>query len=322
MKKPESLNIVYLNGADTINTQQSNIQSGGDRDWGEIGYREEPPAIGEYFTYAKNILENWDTNKTSVSFQEDKSIAFFPVVDTTNLKSLSFFNCVCLVYIGDTINLPKLTTAANMFNNCYNLNPPSYFYLPECQSMSGMFRYCIKIQQISIVCPKSTSLYNLFAYCSGLKRVDILTTDNVTDLSGSFYLCSELEHIPVINAKKMERLLNTFYGCSKLTSITLLELDSVINLTGTFTSCTLLSFLLITNLGKSSLTTYDFSEASAWGTGSEENRQSLIDSLITHSYDRASNGMDTSTIKLSSNTKALLTEEEIAQITQKGFTIT
>jgi hypothetical protein len=75
------------------------------------------------------------------------------------------------------------------------------------------------------------------------------------------------------------------------------------------------------NIGKSTLTTYDFSGASNWGTFSEENRQSLIDSLITYSYDRASNGMSTATIKLSANTKALLTEEEIAQITNKGFTI-
>ena len=74
-------------------------------------------------------------------------------------------------------------------------------------------------------------------------------------------------------------------------------------------------------MGKSNLTSYRLHSAISWGTGSEENRQSLIDSLITYSYDRASAGMDTATITLSANTKALLTEEEIAQITNKGFTI-
>jgi hypothetical protein len=88
-----------------------------------------------------------------------------------------------------------------------------------------------------------------------------------------------------------------------------------------FSSCSKLVFAIIKNIGKSTLKTYDFSDATNWGTGGEENRQSLIDSLITYSYDRASNGMATATIKLSSNTKALLTEEEIAQITAKGFTI-
>lgn len=88
-----------------------------------------------------------------------------------------------------------------------------------------------------------------------------------------------------------------------------------------FSSCYKLTFILIKNIGKSTLTTFDFSDASNWGTDGDENRQSLIDSLITYSYDRATNGMGAATIKLSTNTKALLTEDEIAQITAKGFTI-
>ena len=50
-------------------------------------------------------------------------------------------------------------------------------------------------------------------------------------------------------------------------------------------------------------------------------RQSLIDTLITYSYDRATAGYSTCTVTLHSNTKALLTEDEIAQITAKGYTI-
>lgn len=91
-----------------------------------------------------------------------------------------------------------------------------------------------------------------------------------------------------------------------------------------FYNCGRLRFILIKNLGKSTLATYDFSGATNWGvatTDIPDARQSLIDSLITYSHDRASNGMATVTIKLSANTKALLTEEEIAQITANGFTI-
>lgn len=61
-----------------------------------------------------------------------------------------------------------------------------------------------------------------------------------------------------------------------------------------------------------------------WGINTSaipEARQSLIDSLITYSFDRAAAGYSNCTIKLSAKTKALLTEEEIAQITAKGFTI-
>lgn len=48
-------------------------------------------------------------------------------------------------------------------------------------------------------------------------------------------------------------------------------------------------------------------------------KEGLIETLITNSLDRAS--YDTVSIKLNSDTKALLTSDEIAQITSKGYTI-
>lgn len=73
-----------------------------------------------------------------------------------------------------------------------------------------------------------------------------------------------------------------------------------------------------------SQTTVDCSYWNIWGVNKSsvpDARQSLIDSLITYSFDRAAAGYSNCTIKLSANTKALLTAEEIAQITAKGFTI-
>jgi hypothetical protein len=61
-----------------------------------------------------------------------------------------------------------------------------------------------------------------------------------------------------------------------------------------------------------------------WGIANAENpdaRQSLIDTLITYSFDRATAGYSACTVTLSANTKALLTDEEIEQITAKGYTI-
>ena len=61
-----------------------------------------------------------------------------------------------------------------------------------------------------------------------------------------------------------------------------------------------------------------------WGVNSDtitDARQSLIDSLITYSYDRATAGYSTCTVTLAADTKAVLTSDEIAAITAKGFTI-
>ena len=50
-------------------------------------------------------------------------------------------------------------------------------------------------------------------------------------------------------------------------------------------------------------------------------RQSVIDTFITYSYDRATAGYSACTVTLHKNTKALLTQDEIAQMTAKGYTL-
>jgi hypothetical protein len=55
---------------------------------------------------------------------------------------------------------------------------------------------------------------------------------------------------------------------------------------------------------------------------SEGATQAMKDSLITYTFDRAAAGYSNCVIKLSDYTKSLLTEDEIVQITTKGYTIT
>ena len=64
---------------------------------------------------------------------------------------------------------------------------------------------------------------------------------------------------------------------------------------------------------------WNFSALSYWGT--EGNKQCVVNSLINNTVDLVSKGEKSQTITLSSPTKALLTSDEIAQITSKGYTI-
>ena len=84
-------------------------------------------------------------------------------------------------------------------------------------------------------------------------------------------------------------------------------------------------YLRILNLGKGPCTDYGFSGARYWGMDSEaqpDARLSLVGSLITDSFDRAGAGMPPATIRLHRNTMSVLTAEEKARITAKGFTLT
>ena len=188
-----------------------------------------------------------------------------------------------------------------------------------------------------------TNMNSMFSGCSALSIIPLLDTSNVISMSGMFSECSAIANIPQFDTSSVINMNNAFYKCYALSTIPPLDTSNVTTFSAMFDYSTViriesldlrsattvsnmirtsyLNFALFKNIGKSSLSTYDFSGASNWGTGSEENRQSLINSLISYSYDRASNGMATATIKLSATTKALLNEDEIAQITNKGFTI-
>lgn len=64
---------------------------------------------------------------------------------------------------------------------------------------------------------------------------------------------------------------------------------------------------------------WDFSALSYWGT--EGNKQCVVNSLINNTVDLVSQDGRNQKITLSSSTKELLTSDEIAQITSKGYTI-
>ena len=112
-----------------------------------------------------------------------------------------------------------------------------------------------------------------------------------------------------------------FADCIKLERIEGLDFDSVTDMSNIFSGCNKLKYLLIYNIGKSPLEFYNFSEASNWGTGGELNRSSLIEILVEYSYDRKSNNMSTATIRLSADTKALLTSDNISRLAEKGYDV-
>jgi hypothetical protein len=91
-----------------------------------------------------------------------------------------------------------------------------------------------------------------------------------------------------------------------------------------------LRYMTIKNLGTTG-TTFNFNNSNLqnWGDESDTTtyplsvgaRQSLVDSLLTYSYDRAANGLSNATIQLHSKVKARLTADEITAIQNKGYTI-
>ena len=169
------------------------------------------------------------------------------------------------------------------------------------------------------------------------------TFENVNDLSMFCFVMNKLKHINIenVNSRKVTDMSN-FLSNTAITEIDLsgldtskvtnmlsfLSLSSVkkINLSGVNTQsvttmsgflkyCTIQSLTVGEDFGrmKDSVGTLDFSNFTRW-------KDNSVKSLLTL-YDRKANGMGVITIKLSKDTKEVLGEDGIAQLTAKGYTI-
>lgn len=141
-------------------------------------------------------------------------------------------------------------------------------------------------------------------------------------LEGMKFSYGEVEYIelPAIDTSECTNLsgfANNLVTCKKIT-----ELD--------FSSCyqcgeitaSNVEYMLIKNLGKAKIADgFDFRSSNSWGKNSEENRKSLVDSLLTYSFDRKSAGYHDIFVWLSQDVFDLLTSEELQQIQAKGINV-
>ena len=156
-----------------------------------------------------------------------------------------------------------------------------------------------------------------------LTYIGLTVTDmsSITDMSYMFYFCQELTSLDLtgLNTSAVTSMENMFDSCYKLTSLDLSSFDTsaVTSMNRMFNYCeSLISLTLGSNFFKAkSVSSIDFSPCSKW-VG-----DTVVTSLVTNSYDRASAGLSVMTLKLHANTKAALTDEQKAAITAKGYTI-
>ena len=169
------------------------------------------------------------------------------------------------------------------------------------------------------------------------------TFENVNDLSHFCWIMKKLKHINIENVTSSNVTnMSSFLSNTAITEIDLSGLDTSnvtnmssfmslnsvkkINLSGVNTQsvttmngflkyCIIQSLTVGEDFGrmKDSVGTLDFSDFILW-------KDNSVKSLLTL-YDRKANGMGVITLKLHANTKAVLGEDGIAQLTAKGYTI-
>ena len=231
-----------------------------------------------------------------------------------------------LEYLYSICRSNKFIPVGSITINAENCSKISYLFGNDSNE-----KYSIDDLEVHInTSDKLTDLSYLYC-CTG--NITISNTSKVTNFSFAFprITSQELKEIDTSSGTNFEYILNsTSDNLIKIAGLSLKSFSSNISsyyFTG-WSDMNNLRYVLLKDLGTvSNCTSADFPYWSVWGIEDESiplsagARQSLIDTLITYSYDRATAGYSTCTVTLHADTKALLTEDEIAQITAKGYTI-
>ena len=275
-------------------------------------------------------------------------LQYVPQINTSNVTNMSYmyYKCNNLTSLDlSSFNTSKVTDMSYMFSYCDGLISldVSSFDTSNVTTMGYMFNECTSLHSLdlsSFDTSNVTSMYSMFYKCNYLTSLDLSSfdTNKVTTMHNMFYQCFKLTSLDVssFDTSKVTDMGYMFYGCYTLQRIDgYLDWSKISSypfsfLTSDVTNGYPLRYMTIKNLGKTG-TTFNFNNANLQNWGDETDtttyplsvgaRQSLVDSLLTYSYDRAANGLSNATIQLHSKVKARLTADEITAIQNKGYTI-
>ena len=282
-------------------------------------------------------------------FYNCRNITTIPLLDTSNCTNFNnmFTQCVKLENIPQ-INTSKGTTFVDMFKSCNNLKTIPQLDTNLATNINSMFYNCSSITEVSLNVPKVTNAGYVFNGCTNLQKVNLicdssvsttydhtfykcasltevaLKTNNATSFQSIFERCTSLTEIPQIDTGKGTAFNYAFSGCTALTTIPLLNYTKAVNLGAMCSGCTSLTTLGgFQNLGQAYTTSTAANNNNyALNLSAAPLTHDSAMNVINNLYDIASKGCKTQKVVFNSNTLALLSEEEIAIATNKGWSIT
>lgn len=224
-------------------------------------------------------------------------------------------------YGGDVADDIRARNFDRMCNNNRSITSvPGGNWTEMAGSLSDAFGYCTSLKEVDLTLPVCTNVGSLLYTCDSLVKCRLIIP-MVESSRQMFTSCLALKEL-YLDMPKNNRFDYTIERCFSLEKLTVIFGANIGNYNNSFGWDFPGYYMLLKNICMHpSATVIDLSHALQWGTGSDENRQSVIDTLITYSYDRVAAGYAPATVTLNATTKALLTESEITQINNKGYTI-
>lgn len=218
-----------------------------------------------------------------------------------------------------------------VFTGCANLE---YADLSGCDfggrtSFYRMFSACGKLK--TVLMPEGrmeqfVGVPEMFTGCAALESVDLSAVRNVSNMNRVFNGCKGLRGVRFAEDMSYSGtgFVYVFTDCAALESVDLGTADfGAVNNQGRAFWCGNPGpkSIRIRGIGGNEKTDVwkDCFRCVSWGEGGEENRQSILYSLLEHSCDRTANGWETAQVWLPRAVLDRLTDEEKAAIGAKGY---
>lgn len=319
-------------------------------DYSVIGYSADVSNVinskqNEDIAYSQTLYNKWDPNSTYAYdfFREDDRLVYAPLVDTSNLVEMQsmFADCTSLRIVPN-LNTNNVNSMFNMFGRCNNLETvlitnystvtSMYNMFEGCTSfkefnnitttnvenMERMFYDCETLEKVRLDATSCVNMEFMFAYCGKLKEIELINTGNCTNMAFCFLWCGNLTSIPPINTYRVESLNSAFSSCAKLKSVPKIKCHNLKNITSIFHNSN-----EVTELGGFENLMISWNDAFGLANLSKLTYQSVMN-VINNLYDFRANGDNSTTklLKLHRNSLAMLSDDDIAIATNKGWILT
>ena len=292
-----------------------------------------------YYTFSNcsslHTVEDLDISRATslyAFFNGCENLINIPTLDTSNATDMSYMFNRCKKLTIPMLDTSKVTTMYSMFYGCTQLTDAStipHFDTSNVTDMGGMFANCSNLISVPHFDTSNvTTMSQMFYGCRKLQTIPQFDMSKVTSVNKMFYNCYDLKSIPDLNTvslTKFGQTTNTWLrGATVVESIGVLDCDSItevaylLSYNNTLTKLTHLGGFR--NLGKASSVSNTNSNYFLYYAPNltYESVMNVINLL----YDRAANGLSNLTLKLHANHMAMLSEDDIAIATNKGWTLT
>ena len=219
-------------------------------------------------------------------------------------------------------NTSNITNMRSMFYESDLVSVP-LFDTSNVTNMSSMFYYT-KVKSVPLFDTSNvTNMSSMFMNCSNLKSVPLFDTSNVTNMAYMLKSCSNIFSIPQFDTSNVTNMQSAFDSCSCVSSIPLLDCSSInsgtnMNIFGSINPTSNIIHLSgFKDLGKVS----SFSKPSYFLKYCPNLTKESVLNVLNNLYDRASAGYSVITLPFHTNALALLSDEEKAIATNKGWTL-